>query len=875
MKKYFCVILVLISLQFTYADSEVQTVQSQINAIRDADPDLPSSGTMNQRGVIGIVISSIFDTTWKIKTKFLSVFDWLTSDRVPRYTGTDFVDGTIRDTGTRIGVWGAVNNSYIANFTGNVRIWGTIVANPPTAGNHLATKTYVDDKVAAGSWGTVTPSNVWDNSRPDGKIFYNAANVGIWISNPATKLEVDGEIRINPSGWNNSIFTMRSDADTSLTIEADTDNIDETHNPEIEFKQDGWWITARLWFIEWENDFWIANRHTSDLVLGTSNTWRLRIKANGDIGIGDSTPSARLDVNAEWADASVMRFGTERPWWIYQRNTWANSELDLHSENDGKSFTITSPTGNEVARFRPQDTPSSSEINFVENGGRVWIGTLNPSETLEVNGNTRVTWNVISSPAPTASNHLANKAYVDSKTSQEWAWNYNSSWQYAYIVWNNIDARLYTYINGWCSWCTSDYETFTSRWSWPTNALPVQNGDKLWWYRFRGWDGDEFRITAGIFAHVNDVVSNNNIPTRLWFYTDSFNGDSNGTERMSIISNGNVWIGVIDPSEKLEVDGDILANNLESTSQNTRVWRRTLEWLTTWEKNVAVWYKWLIINSSWTDNTAIWDNTLTHNTIWSYNTAIGSYSLEANVDWNRNTWVWTASLHDVTNWNNNTAMWDLALLRLSTWNNNTALGQWAGDGITTWSRNIVIWRNVQVSNNLWNNQLSIWNLIYGTGLDAEGSTISSWNIGIWVKTPNYKLHVNGSAGKPGWGSWTNSSDMRLKNIQWNYEYGLDEIIKLNPVRFEYKKNNARDLESGTREIGFIAQEVEKVIPDAVSKWEDGFLDFNMHSINVALVNAVKELKTLFEDDSKQKDNEIQELREQLQKLQKQVDNMSK
>jgi len=36
--------------------------------------------------------------------------------------------------------------------------------------------------------------------------------------------------------------------------------------------------------------------------------------------------------------------------------------------------------------------------------------------------------------------------------------------------------------------------------------------------------------------------------------------------------------------------------------------------------------------------------------------------------------------------------------------------------------------------------------------------------------------------------------------------------------------------------------VQRVFPEAVSEGPDGYLDFNMHPVNVALVNAVKELK---------------------------------
>ena len=50
------------------------------------------------------------------------------------------------------------------------------------------------------------------------------------------------------------------------------------------------------------------------------------------------------------------------------------------------------------------------------------------------------------------------------------------------------------------------------------------------------------------------------------------------------------------------------------------------------------------------------------------------------------------------------------------------------------------------------------------------------------------------------------------------------------------------LQSDVEQVGFIAQEVQKVFPEAVNKGEDGLLDFNMHPINVAMINAIKELK---------------------------------
>jgi hypothetical protein len=137
------------------------------------------------------------------------------------------------------------------------------------------------------------------------------------------------------------------------------------------------------------------------------------------------------------------------------------------------------------------------------------------------------------------------------------------------------------------------------------------------------------------------------------------------------------------------------------------------------------------------------------------------------------------------------------------------------------------------------------------------------NVAIGVNNPqgiNHKLYVAGSAAKTSGGAnWSVSSDARLKDVHGEYEYGLKEILDLNTVRFSYKKDNARSLPSDTKEIGFIAQEVQKLIPDAVTVAADGYYELNVHPINVAIVNAIKELKA-------EKDNEIKDLKEQVKLL---------
>lgn len=145
--------------------------------------------------------------------------------------------------------------------------------------------------------------------------------------------------------------------------------------------------------------------------------------------------------------------------------------------------------------------------------------------------------------------------------------------------------------------------------------------------------------------------------------------------------------------------------------------------------------------------------------------------------------------------------------------------------------------------------------VYGFGVKigtyAAGEVIFvreiTGNVGIGTDSPgSYKLAVNGSAAKPGGGSWDTFSDGRLKNITGNYDYGLEEIRKLNPVKYSYKEGNALDLPTNEQHVGLVAQEVQEAIPEAVSENDKEYLMLNEGPINYAMLNAIKELSAEIE-----------------------------
>ncbi len=140
------------------------------------------------------------------------------------------------------------------------------------------------------------------------------------------------------------------------------------------------------------------------------------------------------------------------------------------------------------------------------------------------------------------------------------------------------------------------------------------------------------------------------------------------------------------------------------------------------------------------------------------------------------------------------------------------------------------------------------------------------SVGVGIPNPLGLFELALDQGrKPGTNTWTIVSDQRLKNINGNYTKGLNEILQLNPIRFNYKNVGERTFDKKVLETefaGFIAQEVQPLFPDAVGTDDDGFLNFNIHPILIASINAIKELNA--NNQSLQDENE--QLKQQLEIL---------
>jgi len=104
------------------------------------------------------------------------------------------------------------------------------------------------------------------------------------------------------------------------------------------------------------------------------------------------------------------------------------------------------------------------------------------------------------------------------------------------------------------------------------------------------------------------------------------------------------------------------------------------------------------------------------------------------------------------------------------------------------------------------------------------------------------------------------SDRRLKENLKPLENSLEKVMKMRGVEFDWREGTDEYETTGLRhDIGFIAQEVEDVVPDLVRPGEDGYLALRDRGIPALLLEAIKELKGEL-DEAKA---EIKNLREKL------------
>ena len=323
---------------------------------------------------------------------------------------------------------------------------------------------------------------------------------------------------------------------------------------------------VKLWLAsDASHSSYIEHEHlgsgNTDLMFGTSsgNTLpveRMRIVNNGNVGIGTNNPTARLHVHNTTANSDVgIRF-TDSTSGASATNGFAigeNSTQQAYLWNYGNTDMLFA-------------TNSAERLRILANGN-IGIGTNSALSSLHLHKNA-ITQDVRIILSDNTSTSAVNRGFQIGKdaSSQGFIWNYeNSPLHFA----TNATERLRIAANGNVGIGTND----------PTTLLDVVSASPIVQIRTTAAGGG--KIYFGNSSHgvgrgpsVGTILDGNDVS--LWTAgTGSVAFATNSTERFRIDANGNVGIGMTNPTNKLQINHSSTAANADAGNISLYVFNPT------------------------------------------------------------------------------------------------------------------------------------------------------------------------------------------------------------------------------------------------------------------------------------------------------------
>ena len=240
-----------------------------------------------------------------------------------------------------------------------------------------------------------------------------AGNVGVGLTSPAFPLDVDGVSRsrgvvVNSSFNNNTARPALTSGTTHPSYEirslGGNGNVGSTGADDgfLRLRAGGGTSTANASYIDLSGySVYSGSDMRRNIVFGTLGTERMRIKENGNVGIGVSSPSSKLHIdpgtnNTQSPDTTgvyVYNSGTGD-------STCAIRVKDSSAGDPYVSFDVAGEAGwalgmdnSDANKFKLSYSWSSLSSDTkltVDSSGRVGIGRTDPDYLLDVNGNARV-----------------------------------------------------------------------------------------------------------------------------------------------------------------------------------------------------------------------------------------------------------------------------------------------------------------------------------------------------------------------------------------------------------------------------------------------------------------------------------------------------
>lgn len=138
------------------------------------------------------------------------------------------------------------------------------------------------------------------------------------------------------------------------------------------------------------------------------------------------------------------------------------------------------------------------------------------------------------------------------------------------------------------------------------------------------------------------------------------------------------------------------------------------------------------------------------------------------------------------------------------------------------------------------------------GINGTPSTTSTNILRVYSGSTNGYYSSSG---------WSHVSDKRLKTNIVSVDNALNKVLQMEGVYFNWIAD------PGKKQVGFIAQEMQNILPEVVGRGEDDYLTITYDNVVPVLVNATKEQQSQIE----LLKNENKELKQMILNLKKEVD----
>ena len=583
------------------------------------------------------------------------------------------------------------------------------------------------------------------------QLVISGGNVGIGTVIPAEKLHVyAGNIKL--SGGGGQIWM---DIDSSTHAYLYLDRGAQDNNSLLTYRTEG----TSKWGIGLADDATAEGLMFTNTLATPLAGAKMYIKSTGEVGIGTTSPSQKLDVVGT-ANMTALAIGGTAV-------TATAAEINFV---DGVTSTIQTQLDTKATSVSPTFTGNITlpGTGIWNSSGNVGIGTTGPGAKLDVAGHI---WQTQTGQSVFIGEEAgANDDLSDNKNTfvGYYAGNSNTTgYENSAMGWAALRLNTTGYGNSAMGSFALSY-----------NTIGKENS-AMGYYALKSNTTGSSNSAIGYCALKSNTTGSNNSAMgygALYVNSEGSNNSAMGYDSLRLNTTG---------YQNSAMGRDALYSNTTGY-QNSAMGVYALRANTIGSSNSAMGYGALYVNTTGTSNSAMGKEALRSNSEGYNNSAIGNNALDSN-----------------TTGYKNSAIGNNALDSNITGNNNVALGHWAGryqadgsTGLADPENSIYIGTNAKGFDNNDNNSIVIGYDAVGIGAntvvlgnDAVVTTALKGNVGIGTTAPSSKMHIyNGASGQST--PYAHADDLVIEH---NLEAGLSILTpstKVGRILFGDESNAA-------------------------------------------------------------------------------------